>query len=607
MSDAERFDAFYAESRDRLLVQTYALTGDLPASRGAVRDAFIAAWHHWSKVRRLENPEAWVRPHAWTHAQRRHSARVWHRDRKLDPEVRATLDALARLPVGARRALLLTQLTTTSRQEMAREVGLPLADAERRLQTATTQFSLHREVSTTAMRPLFDQLTAHCADQRWPRATIVRRSGTARRRTHALACVALVVATLVGSGLLVQDAHGVHPTLASARDRLTTVPALGQRVVSTPSTPPPITPGSLLSRAQVARAVPGRRWRVTGTDPGQGATLPCQRRTYADPHAETALVRNFTARHKAHHATMAAVQSVEYSTDTAGASRGYTAAAGWFAGCLMPQTQLLSVRRVSGLGNRAEQYALRMWRRPAVTLVLGLARTGRATTVTMTRTGGAAKPDLAANLRLLAKAVDNLCATTGGGACSSKPRARDVRPPAAGRLPMMLREVDLPPVAGVQSPWAGTTPRQAVRNLAATGCDRSRFHGGAWTHDVTRSFLAPDAKLSDAFGLTETVGRLPAPARARAFVSSVRSRLGSCSGRELGTKVHRLATSAHLSVWRVRTQVTDKQTVTFDMGIVRHGSAVAQVGFMPDGKHTVTTGQFVALVRRAGERLAAMR
>jgi DNA-directed RNA polymerase specialized sigma24 family protein len=133
MSDAERFDAFYAEARDRVLVQAFALTGDLPASRGAVRDAFIAAWHHWAKVRRLEDPEGWVRPHAWSHAQRRHTARIWHRDRSLDPGVRATLDALARLPVSSRRALLLTQLTTTSREEMAREVGLPLAEAERRL------------------------------------------------------------------------------------------------------------------------------------------------------------------------------------------------------------------------------------------------------------------------------------------------------------------------------------------------------------------------------------------------------------------------------------------------------------------------------------------
>jgi DNA-directed RNA polymerase specialized sigma24 family protein len=606
MSDAERFDAFYAEARDRILVQAFALTGDLPASRGAVRDAFIAAWHHWPKVRRVEDPEAWVRPHAWSHAQRRHTARIWHRDRTLDPEVRATLDALARLPVTARRALLLTQLTTVSREEMAREVGLTLAEAERRLQTATTQFSLHREVPTTALRPLFDQLVAACADQRWPRATIIRRSGTARRRTHALGGAALIVAALVGSGLFVQDANGVHPTLASAGDRLTTVPPAGHAVTPPTETPPVITPAALLTRAQVTRAVHGRTWRVTGTDPGQGATLPCQKRDYADPQAETTLVRNFTSGRQKGRATMAAVQSVEYSTDDAGAARGFEAAAGWFAGCLMPQTQLLSVHRVSGLGDEAEQFALRAWQRPAMTLVLGLARTGRATTVTVTRTGGGAAPDYAANLRLLVSAVDNLCGTSGGGACSTAPKAHAVPVPTAGRLPVMLSEFDLPPAAGVQQPWAGTTPKRALDNLAATGCDQSSFHGHGWTHDATRSFLAPGAKLSAAFGLTETVGALPEP-KAKAFVSGVRAKLGSCADRELGTKVLRLASSADLTAWRVRTQVTDKETVTFFMGIVRHGGAVAQVGFVPDGAHTLTTPQFVALVSRAGERLAAMR
>jgi DNA-directed RNA polymerase specialized sigma24 family protein len=605
MSDAERFDAFYADARDRVLVQAFALTGDLPASRGAVRDAFIAAWHRWPKVRRLDDPEGWVRPYAWTQAQRRHTTRIWHRDRGLDPEVRSTLDALARLPVSARRTLLLTQLTNASREEMARAVGLTLPEAERRLQTATTQFSLHRNVPTTALRPLFDQLSEACADQRWPRATIIRRSGTARRRTHALAGAVLVVVTLVGSGLLVQDASGVHPTLASARDRLISVPAPVPGSNPSPRTAPVITPAALLTRAQVSRAVQGPHWRVTGTDPGQGATLPCQKRRYADPRAETTLVRNFTSQRHNGPATTAAVQSVEYSTDTAGAARGFTAAAGWFAGCLIPQTQLLSVHRVSGLGDEAEQYVLRDWRRPAMTLVLGLARTGHATTVTVIRTTGSAAPDLAANLRLMVSAVDNLCGTSGGGACSTLPRSHVVPVPTAGRLPMMLSEFDLPPATGVQDPWTGTTPRRALDNLAATGCDRSSFHGQGWTHDATRSFVAPGAGLSTTFGLTETVGMLPEP-RAKAFVTGVRSKLSSCADRQLGTEVQQLASSADLGVWRVRTQVTDKETVTFFMGIVRNGGAVAQVGFVPDGAHTLTTPQLVALVERAGERLAAM-
>ena len=153
MSDAELFDAFYADSRDRVLTLAYALTGDLPASRGAVRDSYVAAWHHWSKLKRMDDPETWVRPHAWSHAQRRHTARIWHRDRKLDPEVRATLDALAKLSVPARKTLLLSHLTSASHHELASEVGLSIEDAETRLQEATTEFASQRSVSADEVRP----------------------------------------------------------------------------------------------------------------------------------------------------------------------------------------------------------------------------------------------------------------------------------------------------------------------------------------------------------------------------------------------------------------------------------------------------------------------
>src|SRR5690349_19940636 len=69
MSDAEQFDAFHSQTRDRLPLLTFALTVDLRASRGAVRDGFVPAWHYWRKVKRLPDPEGWVRPHVWSHAQ----------------------------------------------------------------------------------------------------------------------------------------------------------------------------------------------------------------------------------------------------------------------------------------------------------------------------------------------------------------------------------------------------------------------------------------------------------------------------------------------------------------------------------------------------------
>ena len=177
MQPADEFDEFYKSTRTALLQQTFALTGDLPASRGAVRDAFVAAWHHWRKVSRLEDQGGWVRPLAWRHAQRRHSARIFHRDRKLDPDIRATLDALAKLPLSQRKVLLLTHLTDVSMPDIAREVGLTLHDAEQRLQLASSQLAMQREVPTTGIRPLFEPLR----DARRRHALAARHHHPARR------------------------------------------------------------------------------------------------------------------------------------------------------------------------------------------------------------------------------------------------------------------------------------------------------------------------------------------------------------------------------------------------------------------------------------------
>ncbi len=113
--------------------------------------------------------------------------------------------------------LLLTNLTDMPLPDIAREVGLPLHDAEARLQTATSQFSMAREVPTTGIRPLFEPLLDHVDDARWPRVTIVRRAGTARRRTHTAAGAVAVVTAVVLGGAAVTDAQGVKPSLESAR------------------------------------------------------------------------------------------------------------------------------------------------------------------------------------------------------------------------------------------------------------------------------------------------------------------------------------------------------------------------------------------------------
>src|SRR6187200_1763567 len=134
------FDEFYLTSRRRLVLETYALTGDLSASRSAVRDAFEAAFHHWRKVSRLPDPEEWVRPRAWAMAQRRHVARLWHREKGLTAEQKNVLAALHHLPDQQRKVLLLTHVAGFTTPDIGRELGEGAARIEHQLRAATRSF-----------------------------------------------------------------------------------------------------------------------------------------------------------------------------------------------------------------------------------------------------------------------------------------------------------------------------------------------------------------------------------------------------------------------------------------------------------------------------------
>ena len=212
MRSPETFDAYYVETRTRLLHEAYALTGDAPASRAAVRDAFVVTWHHWRKVGGLDDRDGYVRPLAFRRARRKHTARIWHRDKSLAPEVRATLDALSKLTPRQRELLVLNGLSSLSLTEIGRMVGLPRSDAERELQTATSQFSLARDVQTTDVRRLLQDLAAPLEEIRWPRATVIRRAGAARRRTHTVIGAGVAAAALVVSGSLVATGADAEPT-----------------------------------------------------------------------------------------------------------------------------------------------------------------------------------------------------------------------------------------------------------------------------------------------------------------------------------------------------------------------------------------------------------
>jgi len=613
MRDPDHFDTFYKDARERLLLQTYALTGDLAASRAAVRDSFIVGWHHWRKVSALDDPEEWVRPHAWRHAQRRHTARLWHRDKNIDPEVKATLDALGKLPITQRRALLLTQLATVTMPAMAREIGLPQEDAERELQAAVSQFSVLRNVPTSEVRSVFEPLLAVVSAARWPRGSIIRRAGAARRRTHTTVGAAAAVAAVLVTGSMVTDAAGVRATL----DRDAPPQAAADQESLRTDTSVSLSKDVMVGQTLVRKSIGGRGWKVTTDDnsDGNGLVIPCQQERYADRGGSAALVRSYEAKKMKQGPARSAVQATELSASPRAARRAFTTTLGWYAGCTEERTQLISTRRVTSVGDQAMLVVLRSSDDPLTTMTVGVARTGQFTTTTATMVGNAARPNIGGHTKLLASAVSSLCALPEGGECSGAARARQVAPLPVGKAPAMLSELDLPPVSAVNRPWVGTDPTRATDNLARTRCDNATFSGrfekAKFSANWTRTFLIPEAKLPAEFGLTETVGSLP-ERRAKAFVQMVRQRLGSCEAEDdgLGTEVDQIANfddaKTSLSAWRVSIEVTDSRSVNYTMAIMRRGTALAQVSFVSAPKAEMTNDAFVDLAYRALARLVEL-
>ena len=628
MRSPETFDAYYVETRTRLLHEAYALTGDAPASRAAVRDAFVVAWHRWRKVGQLEDRDGYVRPLALGRARRRHTARIWHRDKSLDPEVRSTLDALSKLTARQRELLVLNGISALSLGEVARTVGLPRADAERELQTASSQFSLHRDAPTTDIPRLLHALNGPLEDIRWPRATVIRRSGAARRRTHTVIGAGLATAALLASGSLVATGAGAEPT--SLREEKATPGVTVHAPVDDDAGAEMISADSLLSPDQLTRYGSGLDWTETATTDnldGDGLLAPCQRERFADPDGVTALARTWegtetrverkkvgkgdrrrTREREVTDVRSTAVQMVEMSRNERQAAQGFETASLWFAGCIDPRTQLMGTRTVKRVGDEARVFRLRSWGKDPATLTVGTARTGSLVVTQVVRSRGRAVPDKAV-LTGLAAAVNGVCGSEGAGACAGRARDRVTPPLGIGTPPGLLSVVDLPPVAAVRGPWVGTEPERARNNYAATRCDRTTFQDKGISKALTRTFLFPETPNANQLGLTQTVGAMK-PGRAGTFVDQVRDRIRQCGQANLGTNVTQLASSSSksgdLSVWALTFEINDSQSFPFLMAIVRDGGAVSQLGFAPDRTMTMSRDDFVALARRVAERLGPL-
>ena len=144
MARSSTVEDVYAASYRRLVVQLFAVCGDLGTAEDAVQDAFVTAWRKRLEWRSVANPEAWVRTVAlnrvrsgWRHAavaqRHRRDLPGPQGDVEVGPEHVALVRALGALDGDQRVVVVLHHLADLSIVQIASELGLAEGTVKSRL------------------------------------------------------------------------------------------------------------------------------------------------------------------------------------------------------------------------------------------------------------------------------------------------------------------------------------------------------------------------------------------------------------------------------------------------------------------------------------------
>ena len=152
MTGTGDLEELYAASYQRLVVQLFAICGDLADAEDAVQEAFVTAIRKRRELARVYNPEAWVRTVAlnrvrsgWRHASvvRKYQAKVAGPQGKVDvgPDHVAIVIALAQLDRVQREVVVQHHLADLGTAEISTELGIPEGTVKSRLARARTQLA----------------------------------------------------------------------------------------------------------------------------------------------------------------------------------------------------------------------------------------------------------------------------------------------------------------------------------------------------------------------------------------------------------------------------------------------------------------------------------
>ncbi|MBA2445497.1 MAG: hypothetical protein H0V49_09220, partial [Nocardioidaceae bacterium] len=496
MSRADAYDAYFHESRVRLLPQVYAYAGNTEVASRALADAFTAAGQHWHKLSEIPDAastykDAWIRQRAFDASERRQQRRTpWYvTARQTADENRPLLLALGALQPQVRKLVILSSLAAVDLPTAAREVGVTDGAATGALQdAAATLRSRGIDTSPTALTGALERLSHDVRDQPVDRPSRLRREGDRRRRSHMLLAAVTSLALAVGAGAL---------TAAQVADPIVQPERLAPQPRETPPAPrPELTPEQLASTAVATMLDESRRWRLADSSRDFAVTEPideCVSSMPSSPRARHLWVRTFASGGAR---PTQATQMLEVAPSRQAARLAHLRLVKQFAGCAVGGHQLVAFRSVDGVGDRANLLTLRHVDEDGLhDERVALARSGRAL-VTWVARGTAANPvDPSDLVRVLGRSVDSVCRLA-QGACSAKStRLRDQVPPPEDSARGFLTTLDMPLFEGVTRPWVATPPREFMANPAATQCDQANFAAAGAEPVSSRSLVVPGARL----------------------------------------------------------------------------------------------------------------
>jgi RNA polymerase sigma-70 factor (sigma-E family) len=144
MSGTSTLEEVYHASYGRLVLQLFAICGDLTDAEDAVQEAFVKAVGQGRRFSDVGNPEAWLRTvamnhqrNSWRHGKvvRKFMGTLPRRENapELSPDHVAVVQALAKLDPNQREAIVLHYLADLGVAQIAQELGVSEGTVKSRL------------------------------------------------------------------------------------------------------------------------------------------------------------------------------------------------------------------------------------------------------------------------------------------------------------------------------------------------------------------------------------------------------------------------------------------------------------------------------------------